>query len=125
MEASNDENIQACLPSHNVPFDLPQAVLATMRYVEVKAAEDPELRGSQKLLLFRRAFKQVLQFAHNARIIDTASYGTLLEWSVTGAAMIEGMIETFIAISKDPGLIQLKEEVKASCTALCKKRKGK
>lgn len=116
-------DLAKCMPPRETKFDLPQVVLATMRYVENTTANNPDFHGESKLLLFKRAIHEVINFAASQNIVDKDAQNVLLQWVTNGTAMIEGMVEAFIAISHNPQMIQLSEDVRAGCALLCRKSK--
>lgn len=114
-----DADMQDILPKDGREFDLPQLVLATMRYTEQKSGELP---GSAKLNVFKDCIGGVLETAHMHNLVDNKQYGILKSVIDTGFGMVLSLVDAFIAISKHPEWIQIEKEVRACCIRTCKRK---
>lgn len=114
-----DQELAQLMPAIGTVFDLPQLVLATMRYVEQKSGD---LHGEGKLAVFKDCIGNVLEFAHLHGLVDNKQYDILKTVINTGFGMVLSLVETYIAISKNPEWIQLEKQVKACCLKVCKRK---
>lgn len=103
-------------------FELPDLVLASMKATELQT-QDTDLHGEAKKQVFNDIIAQVLRAAHFVGLVDDDQCAKLNAYITVGMHIVTSMVEAFIAISKDPSVVQLEKAVKAGCSAVCKKRK--
>jgi len=110
------------MPVKGTHVDLPVLVMSAMHWVELQSA-GMDIHGKEKFDLFKSHIGKILDFAAANGFVDVAQHAKLQYYLNEGFDLVEGLVTMYAAIAKNPTVIQMKEEMKAGCSALCKKRK--
>lgn len=110
------------MPVKGTHVDLPVLVMSAMHWVELQSVH-MDVHGKEKFDLFRSNVGKILDYAAANGFVDVAQHAKLQGYLNESFDLVEGLVTMYAAIAKNPTVIQMEEEVKAGCSALCKKRK--
>lgn len=112
------------MPQKGLHVGLPELVLTTMHWVELQC-QDKNLHGVEKLELFKAKIGAILDHMRQNGFVTAEQDQKLQQYLNGGFDLIEGIVDMYVAISKNPGVVQVEKSIKEGCGLLCAKRARK